>query len=332
MRPSLLARRRLLQWAAGVGVPLLTACAGLQAVDTAASPGEPLAVAPGVFVVQGTGGEADPANRGRIGNAGFIVGPQGVLVIDSGVSAQHGQALLDSLRQITPLPVRAVLLTHVRQEFVFGATSFQASGVPVWIHPAAARLMAARCDNCLKTLKRVLGEQEMAGSRVAKPDRLLESLPAAEADLAALLGRRVRLLAFGPDSHSSGPGDLAVLDDATGTLFAGGLMDARSIPDLQDARPEGWRAALDALQALPLARIVPGHGPVASPALIAQTRRYLDQLDTRIAALLAAGTPLSDVAEAATLPEFADWDQADTIHRRNASIVFLRQERALLLR
>lgn len=332
MPSALLARRRLLQWSVLAGAPLLSACAGLQAVDTASAPGEPQEVAPGVFMLAGTGGEVDPANRGRIGNAGFIVGPQGVLVVDSGVSARHGQALLASIRRVTPLPLRAVLLTHVRQEFVFGASSFQAAGVPVWMHPAAARLMAARCDNCLKTLKRVLGDEEMAGSRVAKPDRLLESLPAAEADLAALLDRRVRLLAHGPDGHSSGPGDLAVLDEATATLFAGGLMDTHSIPDLQDARPEGWRAALDALQAMPLARIVPGHGPVAPPALIAQTRRYLDQLDARIAALLNAGTPLSDVAEAATLPEFAQWDQADTIHRRNASIVFLRQERALLLR
>jgi hypothetical protein len=192
--------------------------------------------------------------------------------------------------------------------------------------------MAARCENCLKTLKKLLGDDEMAGSRVVRPDRLLDDLPAAEATLAQLTGRRIRLLAYGPDGHSSGPGDLAVLDDASATLFAGGLMDERSIPDVQDGRPEGWHAALDALQALPLARIVPGHGPVATPALVARTRRYLDQLDTRIAALLAAGTPLSDVADAATLPEFADWDQFETIHRRNASIVFLRQERALLLR
>ncbi|MBQ0960666.1 MBL fold metallo-hydrolase [Ideonella sp. 4Y11] len=326
--PGRFQRRRLLQWAAWTSLSPLVGCA----TAPMAVPGVALSVAPGVYMLPGTGGEVDPANLGRIGNAGFIVGPAGVLVIDSGVSARHGQALLAEIRRTTALPVRALLLTHVRQEFVFGASTFQAAGVPVWMHPAAARLMAARCDNCLKTLKRVLGDEAMAGSRVVRPDRLLSDLAAAESDLAALTGRRVRLLVHGEDGHSSGPGDLAVLDEASGTLFAGGLMDARSIPDVQDARPEGWRAALDALQALPLARIVPGHGPLAAPALIAQTRRYLDQLDERIAALLARGTPLSDVAEAATLPEFADWDQADTIHRRNASIVFLRQERALLLR
>lgn len=317
-------RRRRLLAAAAAGA--LGGCASLGDGDSVPVQ----AVAEGVYLLPGRGGEIDPANRGRTGHAGFIVGPHGVLAIDSGVSARHGAALLAAIRRTSAAPIRALLLTHVRQEFVFGAAAFQEAGIPVAMHPAAARLMAARCDNCLKTLRRVLGDEEMAGSRVVRPDRLLD--PATATPLPALIGRPIRLLAHGPDAHSSGPGDLAVLDERTGTLFAGGLMDAQSIPDLQDADPAGWRAALAALATLPLQRIVPGHGPVSPPTLIGQTLRYLDQLDERIAALLAAGTPLSDVADAATLPEFAAWDQADTIHRRNASIVFLRQERALLQR
>jgi len=46
---------------------------------------------------------------------------------------------------------------------------------------------------------------------------------------------------------------------------------------------------------------------------------------------LQAGTALSEVPDAAALPEYANWDQYDIIHRRNASILFLRLERALLL-
>lgn len=290
------------------------------------------AVAPGVYLLPGLGGEAAPDNRGRIGHAGFIVGEQGVLVIDSGTSARHGAVLLAAVRRVTALPVRALLLTHVRQEFVFGASAFQDAGIPVLMHPAAARLMAARCAQCLKGLQALLGEAEMAGTRVVVPDQLHDPAWPTVAPFGAAVGRDLRLLAAGAEGHSSGPGDLAVFDEATGTLFAGGWMDAQRIPDVQDSRLEGWRAALDAVDALPVQRIVPGHGPVSPPALTAQTRRYLDQLEARMAELLAAGTPLSEVADRATLPEFATWDQADTIHRRNASIVFLRQERALLLR
>ena len=58
-----------------------------------------------------------------------------------------------------------------------------------------------------------------------------------------LIGRPVRVLHFG---HSSGPGDIAVLDERSGTLFAGGLLDQQRIPDVQDGDLAGWRRALRA--------------------------------------------------------------------------------------
>jgi glyoxylase-like metal-dependent hydrolase (beta-lactamase superfamily II) len=252
------------------------------------------------------------------------------LVIDSGVSRRHGLALLAAAQRVAPQPLRALLLTHVRQEFVFGAAAFQEAGLPVAMHPAAARLMRARCEGCLKTLQRVLGAEEMAGSRVVVPDRLVE---AGDAALGAMIGRPLQLLAFGPQAQSSGPGDLVVWDAASGTLVAGGLVDAETVPDVQDADFAGWRQALAELSRLPgLRQIVPGHGPLAPPGQIGRIAAYLDALEARCAALLAAGTPLSEVADATDLSAYAAWDQYDTVHRRNASIVYLRQERELLRR
>jgi glyoxylase-like metal-dependent hydrolase (beta-lactamase superfamily II) len=141
----------------------------------------------------------------------------------------------------------------------------------------------------------------------------------------------VRLLASAPGTISATPGHLAVLDEHTGTLFAGALLDAQAIPDVQDADLAGWHAALDELRRLPLRQVVPGHGPASPPALIDRVGRYLAQLAQRTTELLAAGVPLSEVADAAHLPEFAADDHYDTTHRRNASIVFLRQERVLML-
>lgn len=332
---GLLQRRRLL--GLGLGAAALGGLGGCATSAPATAPGEPQQVAPGVYLLRGLAGEIGPENRGRTGNAGFIVGPQGVLVIDCGVSRRQGEAVLAAIRRTTPLPVKQLLLTHVRQEFLFGAAAFQEAGIPVAMHPAAARLMATRCENCLKTLQRVLGPEEMQGTRVVKPDRTFDpttSPPAQAFD--AGVGRPVRLLAWGPGGHSSGPGDLAVLDETTGSLFAGGLVDADTVPDVQDADFAGWRAALAGLQALAQAgtvqRIVPGHGPLAAPGQVATIARYLDQLERRTAELLDNGTALSDVADATVLGEFAAWDQYDTIHRRNASIVFLRHERALMLR
>ena len=162
-----------------------------------------------------------------------------------------------------------------------------------------------------------------------RPDT--EILSPDTADRLPDIGRPVRLLMAAPGQPGVSPGHLAVLDERTGTLFAGALLDAGAIPDVQDADLAGWHAALADLRQRSLQHIIPGHGPASSPALIDRVERYLTQLAARTAALLAIGMPLSEVADAADLPEFATDDHYDTTHRRNASIVFLRQERALML-
>jgi glyoxylase-like metal-dependent hydrolase (beta-lactamase superfamily II) len=290
-----------------------------------AAPGEAVALAEGVYVVAGTGGAADDTNLGRIGNAGFIVGPSGVVCIDTGTSHAHGQVLLDAIRNVTPLPVRLALITHTRPEFLFGGAAFRERGIPVRMHTRNARLMAARCETCLKTLRQTLGEAAMRGTTMYVPDQEFDASHTLD-----LIGRPVQVLHFG---HSSGPGDIAVFDPRGGVLFGGGLLDARRIPDIQDGDLTGWRHALQAMSQLNARIAVPGHGPATpAAATIAGVQRYLAQLEARVRALLAAGTSLLDVPDTAELPEFESWDQYDLIHRRNASIAFLRFERELMFK
>jgi glyoxylase-like metal-dependent hydrolase (beta-lactamase superfamily II) len=299
-----------------------TAFAARAAVEPA-----PIELASGVYMLPGTGGEPDETNLGRIGNAGFIVGPRGVLVIDTGTSYRHGQALLAAIRSVTDQPVRLAIVTHTRQEFLFGATAFRESKIPVAMHQAAADLMATRCDTCLKTLRTVLGEDAMRGSAMFTPDIVFKDPLALDA--AVLIGRPIQLLYYG---HSSGPGDIAVYDPRSRTLFAGGLLEAKRIPDVGDSDLPQWREALRNLQALPVETIVPGHGPAGGKSVITEVERYLERLTTRARALVTAGAPLSEVADATALPEFATWDQYETTHRRNAAVVYLRYEREQLIK
>jgi glyoxylase-like metal-dependent hydrolase (beta-lactamase superfamily II) len=328
----------LLAWGSAAAVALLAGCAAAAgASDAAQMASASLAsvqVADGVYMVQGAPGEVDAQTLGRIGNSGFIVGATGVLAIDTGTSYRHGVALLAEIRRVTDKPVRLALITHARQEFLFGATAFRERGIAISMQRQAASLMQSRCERCLKTLRQVLGDDAMLGTAMFKPDHEYEALHALDGrdtldtrdtrDTRNAIGRPVRVLYFG---HSSGPGDVAVLDVQSGVLFAGGLLDHLRIPDVQDSDLDHWTEALQALRTLPLKAIVPGHGPLAPPAAIDTTQRYLAQLRTRLMALLNAGTALSDVPDASALPEFARWDQYDTIHRRNASILFVRFER-----
>lgn len=281
-------------------------------------------IAPGVYMVAGSGGAADESNLGRIGNAGFIVGERGVIAIDTGTSYAHGRELLTAIREVTDQPVRVALITHTRPEFLFGAAAFRERGVPIRMHSQTARLMASRCETCLKTLRQTLGEEAMRGTEMYKPDQEFEISHQLD-----LIGRPVKVLFFG---HSSGPGDVAVLDVQTGVLHAGGLLDAQRIPDIQDSDFAGWSKALRDLQGMNVARVVPGHGAASSASLVMTVERYLAQLEERSRSLVAAGTSLLNVSEDGDLPEFVNWDQYDTIHRRNAAIAFLRFERDLMLK
>jgi glyoxylase-like metal-dependent hydrolase (beta-lactamase superfamily II) len=280
-------------------------------------------VARGVYMLQGVPGEVDTVTLGRNGNAGFIVGPTGVLAIDTGTSYRHGRELLAEIARITDKPIRRVLITHTRQEFLFGAMAYRERGIPIAMHREAAHLMASRCETCLKTLRRVLGEEEMLGTTTFKAD--IEFDTAHELDL---IGRPVRVLYF---DHSAGPGDIAVLDEQTNTVFAGGLLDWQRIPDVQDSDLPAWHQALGALRAMPIERIVPGHGPPAGRDAIDAVEQYLSQLEARVLELLEKGAALSEVPDATALPDFKDWDQYETIHRRNASVLFVREERLHML-
>ncbi len=307
-------------WLLALGAALwLAACASGGAAETRATE-----VAPGVYLMRGAGGEMSPANRGRVGNSGFIVGTTGVLAIDTGTSYHQGRQLLAEIARVTDKPVRRVLITHTRQEFLFGAAAFRERGIPVQMQRQAALLMAARCEGCLKTLKRVLGDEEMSGSAVVTPDLLFDESLALD-----VIGRPVRLLAFG---HSSGPGDTAVFDEQSGALFAGGLLDQGYVPDVQDSDLPGWHAALSALRKLPVRTVVPGHGPATKAQAIDTVEHYLTQLEARMRELIDAGASLSEAPDRAGLPEFSGWEQYDNIHRRNASIVYLRLEREQLFR
>jgi len=283
-----------------------------------------VALADGVYLLPGSGGAADVNNLGRIGNAGFIVGDRGVIAIDTGTSYAHGRALLAAVRAVTDKPVKLALITHTRPEFLFGGAAYREAGIPIRTHTRTARLMAARCETCLKTLRQTVGEAPMQGTAMYKPDQEFDDTH----DLTTI-GRTVRVLHFG---HSSGPGDIAVLDVASSVLFAGGLVDVQRVPDTQDSDLGGWNRALAVLRELPLKTVVPGHGAAAPAAAIGAVQTYLAQIEGRARELVAAGASLSSVPDASELPAYESWDQYETIHRRNASIVFLRVEREAMFK
>ncbi|HTS22331.1 MAG TPA: MBL fold metallo-hydrolase [Casimicrobiaceae bacterium] len=311
------AARAFIAWSARRSATVLAACCVLGAFGSVRA--QPVEVAEGVYALPGTGGEISRANRGRVANVAFFVGPSGVVVVDTGVSYREGEQIIAAVRGVSDRRIALAILSHPGQEAVFGAAAFQARGIPVLAHRAAAELIASRCDGCLRNLTELLGQEAMAGSRVVAPDRVIDASQALDA-----IGRPLRIIA---PAWSSAPGALAVFDPTTSTLVAGTLVSIHRVPDLRDADPAGWRDALREIAATRCRHLVPAYGPIGSCDDIAALLRYLDALEARVAELLKAGVGLAELRGRCDLPEFAAWDQYETLHLQNANRTYLRLER-----
>src|SRR5262245_59492513 len=100
----------------------------LAAVATAAGPPRFRIeeAAPGVFAAI-----ADPADSRTRGNAGFVVGTDAVLVVDTFASEEAAERLLSEIRSRTKLPVRFAALTHFHSDHMGGAAVFARAGAVV---------------------------------------------------------------------------------------------------------------------------------------------------------------------------------------------------------
>jgi glyoxylase-like metal-dependent hydrolase (beta-lactamase superfamily II) len=300
-----------------IGALLLLAGA-LAHADLSGMPA-PRQIAPGVYAFIGSGDAVAPENHGMVSNNGFIVGASGVTVIDTGSSYRYGRAMIEAIRKVTPLPVQLVIITHQAPEFVFGAAAFRDNGVPILAHAKAAQLIRERCSICLANLRKTLGEDEMAGSRVTVPDRTVNGTTQIDSG-----GRTLQLLHFGP---ASTPGDLAVLDTQTGVLFAGSLVSNGRIPELRNEQISGWLAALENVHGLELKNVVPAFGAPLHGDAIMQTGVYLRELDASVKAAFRSGTGLTEAMHEVQLPAFRGYKLYAIAQPQNVQHLYLQLEK-----
>jgi quinoprotein relay system zinc metallohydrolase 2 len=275
-------------------------------------------IAPGVFAHAGQIAMMSRENRGDIANLGAIVGEEAVAVVDAGGSLIEGKAFLAALREKTGKPVRFVIATHAHPDHIFGVRAFTDEGAVFVAHKNLPRALAARGAHYLSSFREAMGDA-LDGVTLVSP-----TVTVATETVLDLGGRKIRLQAW-PPSHSDC--DLTVLDEKTGTLFAGDLLFMGHVP-VVDGSLLGFLAAADELAKIEAQRVVPGHGPLVAPwpKALEDERAYLERLTADLRAAIKKGEGVAQSAKEAGESERSKWSLFENYNARNATAGFAELE------
>jgi cyclase len=267
--------------------------------DDITEPGRPYIqeVSAGVFA------HVQPDGTWWINNTGFLVGPQGVISVDSCSTERRTRAYQRAIATVTTAPVRAVVNTHHHGDHTFG--------------------------NCLFPGAAIIGQERTRAEAIASgPPR---DLPAWDGpdwgalsldppfvtfrDEVSLHAGEVRaeVRFVGTPAHTTN--DSIVWIPERSVLFCGDLIFNGGTPFVLMGSVEGAIEVLERIiRPLAATTIIPGHGPVFHDAApIDTTLDYLQFVLSVARQSRRAGVPPLQAARETDLGRFADLADAERI-------------------
>jgi glyoxylase-like metal-dependent hydrolase (beta-lactamase superfamily II) len=227
-------------------------------------------------------------DRSKAGsNAGFVVGSNGVLVVDTFEGGEPAKELLAEIRKVTNLPIRFVVNTHYHLDHTGGNAVFAESGATI----VAQRNLRGwlRTENLKFFGANPKPEEKTMVESLALPDMLYTDA------VDIFLGSRLVQVRY-MLGHTGG--DSVVIVPDANVVFGGDLIWQKHLPNLIDATTSDWVKTLDKLLAEhPGATYVSGHGDIATSDDVRDFHDYLVALREAVAKAQAAGKSAKELED-----------------------------------
>ncbi len=220
-----------------------------------------------------------PANS-VAANAGIVIGHDGILVIDTLVSAREAKRFIADIRKISDKPIKYVVNTHHHLDHSFGNSEFARLGATIVSHTNDRNNLEKKGNAVLKRAKDYgLTDEDLAGTVITLPtvtftDRMTIDLG----------GETVELIFIAP-SHTDG--STLVYIPRREILFTGDVLFTDFHPYMGDSDVEGWVENLNYILDLDVVAIIPGHGPISGKKDVADMKAYIQLFDKKARELAA---------------------------------------------
>jgi len=227
-----------------------------------------------------------------LNNAGCIVGSESATVIDTTGTEARARAFHAAVQQVTPLPVNVLINTHSHGDHTHGNFMFSPEAAIIGHERCRREILAS--GNAAQALFPMVdfGDCPVTPPTVTFEDRLNVWVD----DL------KVELIFVGP-AHTTN--DIVAWLPERKLLFTGDTIFNGGTPFALGGSVGGWIDALARIDALGAETIVPGHGEVCRPGVIADVRAYLAFVLDAAREGMAAGVEPLELARELDLGPFA---------------------------
>ena len=236
-------------------------------------------------------------------NSTFLVGKEGILVVDSGLNVTEGNKLLREIHRISRLPVLYLINTHYHPDHQGGNS----------VVGPTATIMSTDF-----TRERTLQVMQSDPQFHFKPANVTF-----QQKLTIHLDPYSAEVYFPGKAHTSG--DALVYFPHQHAIAMGDLFLNRSSPAMDQGSAENWIKALDLVLARPLDKAVPGHFELGTKADLQRFRDYLNDLFTQVRSLYQSGVKEQEAVHEIHMERYSDFRQFpkyDATFAHNAEVIY----------